>query len=38
LIAYGFQYPEIKGSNEEWQVKVNPAHIMKFVPGWKLSA
>jgi len=30
LIAYGFQYPEIKGSNEEWQVKVNPAHIMNI--------
>jgi pyruvate,orthophosphate dikinase len=27
LIAYGFQYPEIKGSTTEWQVKVNPAHI-----------
>ncbi len=27
LIAYGFQYPEIKGSTIEWQVKVNPAHI-----------
>ena len=30
LIRYGFQYPEIKGSNEEWQVKVNPAHIMNI--------
>ncbi len=30
LIAYGFQYPEIKGSNEEWQVKVNPAHIINI--------
>jgi len=30
LIHYGFQYPEIKGSNEEWQVKVNPAHIMNI--------
>jgi pyruvate,orthophosphate dikinase len=27
LIAYGFQYPKIKGSTTEWQVKVNPAHI-----------
>jgi len=27
LIAHGFQYPEIKGSTTEWQVKVNPAHI-----------
>ncbi|MGB5219028.1 MAG: hypothetical protein WBN66_12105, partial [Smithella sp.] len=30
LIHYGFQYPEIKGSNEEWQVKVNPAHIINI--------
>jgi len=30
LVAYGFQYPEIKGSNEEWQVKVNPAHIINI--------
>jgi pyruvate,orthophosphate dikinase len=30
LIAYGFQYPEIQGSNEEWQVKVNPAHIINI--------
>ena len=30
LIAYGFQYPEIKGSTEEWQVKVNPAHIINI--------
>jgi len=27
LIAYGFQYPEIKGATAEWQVQVNPAHI-----------
>ena len=30
LIAYGFQYPEIKGSTEEWQVKANPAHIINI--------
>ena len=30
LIAYGFQYPEIQGSTEEWQVKVNPAHIINI--------
>lgn len=30
LITYGFQYPDIRGSNEEWQVKVNPAHIMNI--------
>jgi pyruvate,orthophosphate dikinase len=30
LIAYGFQYPEIKGSTEEWQIKVNPAHIINI--------
>jgi pyruvate,orthophosphate dikinase len=30
LIAYGFQYPEIKGSTTEWQVKVNPAHIINI--------
>ncbi|MBN1364897.1 MAG: hypothetical protein JW976_08855 [Syntrophaceae bacterium] len=30
LINYGFQYPEIQGSNEEWQVKVNPAHIINI--------
>ncbi|MDI6741130.1 MAG: PEP/pyruvate-binding domain-containing protein [Smithella sp.] len=30
LIAYGFQYPEIKGSTEEWQVRVNPAHIINI--------
>ena len=30
LIHYGFQYPEIKGSNTEWQIQVNPAHIMNI--------
>lgn len=30
LIAYGFQHPEISGSTEEWQVKVNPAHIINI--------
>jgi len=33
LIAYGFQYPEIKGSTTEWQVKVNPAHITNIGHG-----
>lgn len=27
LIAYGFEYPEIKGSSTDWQVQVNPEHI-----------
>ena len=27
LIAFGFEYPEIKGSTADWQVKVNPEHI-----------
>ncbi len=30
LIHYGFQYPEIKGSNTEWQIQVNPTHIMNI--------
>jgi pyruvate,orthophosphate dikinase len=30
LISYGFQYPEITGSTTEWQVKVNPAHIINI--------
>ena len=30
LIHFGFQYPEIKGSNTEWQIQVNPAHIMNI--------
>jgi pyruvate,orthophosphate dikinase len=30
LICYGFQYPEIKGSNTEWQIQVNPTHIMNI--------
>ena len=27
LIAFGFQYPDIEGSTEEWQIKSNPSHI-----------
>lgn len=30
LINFGFQYPEIKGSTTEWQVIVNPAHVMNI--------
>ena len=30
LIGFGFQYPEVKGSTAEWQVQVNPAHIMNI--------
>jgi len=30
LIAYGFQYPDIKGSTTEWQVQVNPAHLLSI--------
>lgn len=30
VIAFGFQYPEIKGSTAEWQVQVNPAHIQNI--------
>lgn len=30
LISMGFQYPEIRGSTTEWQVQVNPAHIMNI--------
>jgi len=30
LIVYGFQYPDITGSTTEWQVKVNPAHIINI--------
>lgn len=33
IIAFGFQYPEVKGSTAEWQIKVNPAHIMN-VRSW----
>lgn len=33
VIAFGFQYPEIKGATTEWQVQVNPAHIMN-VRSW----
>ena len=27
LIAYGFEYPEIRGSTTDWQVQANPEHI-----------
>ena len=30
LISYGFQYPEVKGTTTEWQVQVNPAHIVNI--------
>jgi pyruvate,orthophosphate dikinase len=33
LIAFGFQPPDVKGSNAEWQVQVNPAHI-KNIRAW----
>ncbi|MRR17442.1 MAG: hypothetical protein EG826_13395 [Deltaproteobacteria bacterium] len=33
LIAYGFEYPEIKGSTADWQVKVNPEHI-RTIRAW----
>jgi pyruvate,orthophosphate dikinase len=33
VIAFGFQYPEVKGSTAEWQVQVNPAHVMN-VRSW----
>ncbi|PKN80461.1 MAG: pyruvate, phosphate dikinase, partial [Deltaproteobacteria bacterium HGW-Deltaproteobacteria-1] len=33
LIAYGFEYPEIRGSTAEWQVKVNPEHV-RTIRAW----
>ena len=33
VVAFGFQYPEVKGSTAEWQVQVNPAHVMN-VRSW----
>jgi pyruvate,orthophosphate dikinase len=30
LISFGFQYPEVKGSTTEWQIQMNPAHIMNI--------
>ncbi len=33
LIAFGFQSPDVKGSNTEWQVQANPAHI-KNIRAW----
>lgn len=33
LIAYGFEYPEIRGSTAEWQVRVNPEHV-RTIRAW----
>ncbi|MEE9913635.1 MAG: hypothetical protein K4571_18135 [Deltaproteobacteria bacterium] len=33
LIAYGFEYPEIRGATTEWQVRVNPEHI-RTIRAW----
>jgi pyruvate,orthophosphate dikinase len=33
LIAYGFEYPEIRGSTTEWQVQVNPEHV-RTIRAW----
>lgn len=33
LIAYGFEYPKIQGSTEDWQVQVNPDHI-RTIRAW----
>ncbi|MEW6418339.1 MAG: PEP/pyruvate-binding domain-containing protein [Nitrospirota bacterium] len=33
IVSFGFQYPEIEGSNEEWQVKSNRAHL-KNIRVW----
>ena len=33
LIGFGFQYPDVTGSNAEWQVQVNPDHI-KNIRTW----
>ncbi|MFA5323044.1 MAG: PEP/pyruvate-binding domain-containing protein, partial [Smithella sp.] len=30
LISYGFQYPEVKGITTEWQVQVNPLHVVNI--------
>ncbi len=30
LVAFGFQHPEVRGSTAEWQIQVNPAHIMNI--------
>ncbi len=30
LISHGFQYPEVKGITTEWQVQVNPLHIVSI--------
>jgi pyruvate,orthophosphate dikinase len=33
IVSLGFQYPEIEGSSEEWQVKSNRAHL-KNIRVW----
>jgi len=33
LVAFGFQYPEVKGATAEWQIQVNPAHI-RNIRSW----
>ncbi len=30
VIRFGFQYPEIKGVDQEWHVLCNPAHLMNI--------
>lgn len=30
LISYGFQYPEVQGITTEWQVQVNPLHVVSI--------
>jgi len=30
LISYGFQYPEVRGTTTEWQVRVNPLHVVSI--------
>ncbi len=36
LISYGFQYPEFKGTTTEWQVQVNPLHVVSIRRGSRL--
>jgi pyruvate,orthophosphate dikinase len=33
LVAFGFQHPDIRGSNTEWQVRANPLHV-KNIRCW----
>ena len=33
LVAFGFQYPEVKGATADWQMQVNPAHV-KNIRSW----